>query len=146
MPRECAVREPLDPARAAAQRIPRRRRPIAVVCAGIVPLAACTPPPIVAGVPRTAEHVLIAPYASHVECVDMRRGDRLDWRFDASVALSFDIHYREGNAAIAPVVRDAATDSGTLEAREPATYCATWEAGPAGASLDYRLLLRTPTR
>lgn len=100
---------------------------------------------MVAGVPRSAERVAIAPYASHAQCVDMQRGDRLDWRFDASVALDFDIHYRAGNARLAPVVRNAQTDTGTFEAHEPANYCATWEAGAAGATLDYRLLLRAAT-
>ena len=113
----------------------RRLRPIAVACVGIVPLAGCTSAPMVAGVPRAGEQVPIAPYASHVQCLDMRRGDRLDWRYDASEALAFDIHYREGNAVLAPVVRNAAADSGTFEAHEPAAYCVTWEAGAAGASV-----------
>ena len=48
---------------------------------------------------------------------------------------------------LAPVVRTGtAVDSGTFEARLRETYCAFWEAGPSGAVLSYRMLLRTPSR
>jgi hypothetical protein len=131
---------------AAAHRFAMRLRRLAVTCASVLTFAACTSSPMVAGVPQTADHVVIAPYATHAQCLDMRRGDRLDWRFDATASLAFDIHYRESNALLAPVVRNAASDAGTFEAHEPANYCVTWEAGAAGASLDYRLLLRAATR
>ncbi|HET6803691.1 MAG TPA: hypothetical protein VFI50_13665 [Casimicrobiaceae bacterium] len=117
-----------------------------MTCAFVPTFAACTSSPMVAGVPQTADHLVIGPYQTHAQCLDMRRGDRLDWRFDATAPLAFDIHYRESNALLAPVVRNAASDAGTFEAREPANYCVTWEAGAAGASLDYRLLLRAATR
>ena len=131
---------------AGAQRIASRLHCVATTCTLMLVSTSCTSPPIVAGVPRTAEQVVMAPYAAHAQCLDMRRGDRLDWRFEASTALAFEIHYRESNALLAPVVRNATTDSGTFEAREPATYCVTWEAGAAGATLAYRLLLRAATR
>lgn len=77
----------------------------------------------------------------------MARGDRLDWRYESSAPLAFEIHYREGGAVLAPVVRDAArSDSGTFEAHEPRQYCATWEAGAGGAVIGYRLLLRPAPR
>jgi hypothetical protein len=35
-------------------------------------------------------------------------------------------------------------DSGVFAPRIAQDYCLTWEAGPAGASLDYRFRLRPP--
>ena len=111
-------------------------------------VTACTaPPPIAAGVPRVVERLSIAPYATHEACVPMQPGERLDWRYESSTPLSFEIHYREGNAVLAPVVRSGtAADSGTFEARLRENYCATWEAGSGGATVSYRILLRAPAR
>jgi hypothetical protein len=108
-----------------------------------LPLAACVTAPIVAGTPRNVDRLVIAPYATHTECMHLAPGDRVDWRYASSAPLHFDIAYREGNAVMAPVVRDASTtDSGTFEARLADDYCMTWEAGPPGAIIGYRVLLR----
>jgi hypothetical protein len=110
-----------------------------------LPLAACATVPIAAGIPRTVDHLVIAPYATHAECMHLVPGDRVDWRYESSAPIHFDIAYREGNAVMAPVVRDdSTTDSGTFEARLAEDYCLTWEAGPPGAIIGYRLLLRHP--
>ena len=106
-------------------------------------LAGCVAPPITADVPRVVERVVIAPYAMHEACVRLSRGDRLDWRFESNAPLAFEIHYKEEDAVLAPVVREASTgDSGTFEARDAREYCLTWEAGPPGAIIGYRVLLR----
>ena len=121
----------------------------AIACGAFVGtlLSACTTPPIASGVPREVSRVVVAPYQSHDECVRLARGDRLDWRFESSEPLAFDIHYREGNAVLSPIVRDpSTTQSGTFEAQLEAVYCLTWEAGPPGAILGYRVLLRTVAR
>jgi hypothetical protein len=110
-------------------------------------MAACATAPMVAGVPRIVERLVLAPYATHAECMHIAAGDRVDWRYESSAPLHFDIAYREGNAVIAPIVRDdSTTDSGTYEARLAADYCLTWEAGPPGAIIGYRLLLRRAAR
>jgi len=110
-------------------------------------LAGCGGDPIVAGAPRTVERVVIAPYALHEECVRLARGDRLDWRYESSEPVAFNIHYREGNAELSPVVRErSTTDAGTFEARLDEDYCLTWESGPPGAIIGYRILLRRAAR
>lgn len=110
-------------------------------------LASCATPPITAGVPRTVDGLVIAPYALHEACVSMARGDRLDWRYESGAPIAFEVHYREGGAVLAPVVRDASSgDSGTFEARAPRDYCVQWEAGASGAIVSYRLLLRAAPR
>jgi hypothetical protein len=118
----------------------------ATACA-CVATACAAPPPIAAGVPRIVDGLTIAPYETHEACVSMQAGERLDWRYESTTPLSFEIHYREGNAVLAPVVRaDTAADSGTFEARLRENYCAFWEAGRSGAIVSYRMLLRPPNR
>jgi hypothetical protein len=110
-------------------------------------LAACTSPPIAPDVPHVVERLVLLPYATHEACAQMRPGDRLDWRYESSTPLAFDLRYREGNAVLAPIVRsDSTADSGTYEARLAASYCLGFEAGPGGAIVSYRMLLRSPVR
>ena len=52
--------------------------------------AACRPAPV------------IAPYAMHEECTRLGAGDRLDYRYDSSAPVDFDIHYHEDNAPWLP--------------------------------------------
>ena len=117
----------------------------AAACASVA--TACAAPPIAAGVPRVVDGLAIAPYATHEACLSMQPGERLDWRYESTAPLAFEIHYREGNAVLAPIVRSGtAADSGTFEARLRETYCAAWEAGANGAIVSYRLSLRAPSR
>ena len=110
-------------------------------------LAGCADNPIAAGVPRVVDKHVMTPYAMHEECVRLERGDRLDWRYDSSAPLSFNIHYHEGDAVLAPVVKDDSTSgSGTFEARVAQDYCLMWEAGPPGAIIGYRVLVRAIAR
>lgn len=114
--------------------------PLAVLAAAI---AGCAAPPLAPGVPRTASRVVVAPYQLHDECAPLVRGDRLDWRYESSAPIAFSIHYRDAGAVLAPVVRDDSTaDAGTFEATLASEFCLTWEAGPPGAIIGYRLLLR----
>jgi hypothetical protein len=108
--------------------------------------AACTTPPVEPGVPRIAERVVVLPYQVHDQCFRLAPGERLDWRYESTQPLAFSIHYHENNAELATVVRDASTsDSGTFEALSAQNYCLSWESGPPGAIIGYRLLLRPST-
>jgi hypothetical protein len=92
---------------------------------------------------RSATNVALAPYALHEECVAMRPGDRLDYRFRSSVPIAFNIHYHEAHAVVMPVQRDAVTaDSGIYQPVLAHDFCLMWEAGAAAAALDYRLDVR----
>jgi hypothetical protein len=128
---------------------PRRRiaRAGARALAGgtLAAIVACAEPALVAGTPREAEGVVIAPYEAHEECAQLAAGERLDYRYRASEPLDFDIHYHEGNAILSPLVRERSTqDSGTFEAPSAQAYCLMWQAGPPGAIIGYRLLVRRP--
>lgn len=106
-------------------------------------VAACATPPLAPGEPRVVERLPIAPYAAHEQCTDLAIGERLDYRYQSSAPLDFDIRYREDGAVVSPIVRQRSTaDSAIFEARVPAHYCLNWQAGADGAILGYRLLLR----
>ena len=110
-------------------------------------VASCTTPPLAPGEPRVVDRVVVSPYQSHDECMRLERGDRLEWRYQSTEPLAFDIHYREDNAVLSPVVREhSTTDAGTFEARLAQDYCLTWESGPPGAIIGYRVLLRPAPR
>lgn len=112
---------------------------------GAAASASCATSLLTPGQPLLVQHLKIAPYESHERCASVRAGDRLDYWYESSAPLHFDLRYREDNAVLAPVVRDGSTgDSGLFEARVPATYCLAWEAGAPGAILDYRVVLRAP--
>ncbi|MDQ2917788.1 MAG: hypothetical protein M3R40_11665 [Pseudomonadota bacterium] len=111
-----------------------------IVAAGV---ASCAIPTLQPGEPRVVDRLVIAPYAMHEQCARMMIGDRLDYRYQSSASLDFDIRYREDNAVLSPVVREQSTaDSGTFEARTPERYCLVWQAGAPGAIIGYRVLLR----
>ena len=104
-------------------------------------------PAITPGVPRVVPRVVIHPYESHKECVRLAPGDRVDYQYESSAPLKFDIGYREGDNLLMPVVRGpSASASGTYEVLLAHQYCMTWEAGPPGAIIRYRILVRPPLR
>jgi hypothetical protein len=116
--------------------------PLAAIAAA---LSACAGPAIVAGEPHVVPRAVIAPYAMQEQCARLAAGDRLDYRYDSSAPVDFDIHYHEDNATLAPVVREQSTsDSGTFEAHVARDYCLLWQAGPPGAIISYRIMLRPP--
>ena len=114
------------------------------MCIGIIAcITSCATSPLAPGTPRVVERLAIAPYAAHEECVDLAIGDRLDYRFESSAPLDFDIRYSEANAVVAPIVRAHSTaDSDIFEARVAAHYCLDWQTGADGAVIGYRLLVR----
>jgi hypothetical protein len=82
--------------------------------------------------------VTIAPYERHDRCVDLAAGDRLDYRWEATVPVAFDLRYRSGGGIVEPVAQPAQPEgSGVYTAVIPARYCATWEAGAIGVELGY---------
>jgi hypothetical protein len=103
-------------------------------------VAGCTRPALVPDEPRAITGERLAPFQSLGECVNLRVGDRLDYLYSSSQPVKFDISYREGAATLAPIVRENSLgDSGVFVAALSTRFCLSWEAGPAGAIIDYRL-------
>jgi len=117
---------------------------MAMLAAGV---GACAAPVLQPGEPRAVDRLVIAPYARHETCAQLTAGDRLDYRYESSAALDFEIHYREDAAVLSPIVREQSTsDSGIFEPRATREYCLAWQAGAPGAIIAYRILLRRAAR
>lgn len=124
--------------------IPRRATACCVALFAVW-LAGCVSAPD-PRVPKIVENFNLAPYASREECVLLDKGDRLDYRFDATQPVQFAIQYREGDVVLVPISRrDTPGDAGIYPAPESREYCLVWEAGADGARLDYRFVAHAPT-
>ena len=88
----------------------------------------------------------LAPYAMHEDCARLAVGDRVVYAFRSDAALDFNIHYQDGAAVVEPITRQGITeDAGVYAPPLAHRYCLMWEAGAAGAHLDYRMrVLRAP--
>jgi hypothetical protein len=92
------------------------------------------------GIEPERVRLALNPYGSHEACVRLAAGDRLDYLFRADAPVAFNVHYQAGGAVVEPIVRDRVTEDAAVFAAVLAeNYCLTWEAGAAGARLDYRL-------
>jgi hypothetical protein len=122
------------------------RRAVAAVL-GPCWLFGCAATPVTADAPKVVTAMVLTPYESREDCVRMAQGDRLDYSFEATEPVAFELRYREGVAALAPISRSSALgDAGVYLAPFAREYCLTWEAGPPGALVDYRLRLRPAAR
>ena len=122
-------------------------RGLALVSAWVLVVSACAERPLVAGEPKFVSKLELAPYAAHEECADLVPGDRLDYRFESTEPLAFNIHYHDANAIVMPITREnVITDAGLFAPKIAHGYCLMWEAGAAGAALDYRVLVRRGVR
>lgn len=117
------------------------------VFAGILPLCACTGVPVTVDAPMAVSGYAVAPYALHEECMTLDRGDRVEYAFESTEPVDFNIHFHEGRTVVMPVVKEKSRgDAGVYASPDRQDYCLMWEAGAAGASIDYRIRLRPAAR
>ena len=108
-----------------------------------LPLCACTTALVTADTPKTVRGHTIAPYEWHEECMHLDVGDRVEFAFESTEPVDFNVHYHEGKTVLMPIVRDKArADAGVFAPSAAQDYCLMWEAGAAGALIDYRVRLR----
>lgn len=106
-------------------------------------LAACTAATVASDASKIVAGQSLSPYELHEECVRLEVGDRLDYVFETNEPVAFHIRYRDGNAVLMPVTRENARgDAGIFAPMVAQNYCVAWEAGPAGALIDYRIGVR----
>jgi hypothetical protein len=118
------------------------RRTVAAVL-GPCWLFGCAATPVTVDAPKVVTAMPLTPYESREDCVRMAQDDRLDYTFEATEPVAFEIRYREGVAALAPISRSSVlSDAGVYRAPFGREYCLVWEAGAPGALVDYRLQLR----
>jgi hypothetical protein len=123
---------------------PRVTRTAALLAAGVL-LSGCAATPT-AGDPKVVKAHAVASYAIHEECFKLDEGDRVEFRFESTEPVDFNIHYHEGRAVVMPISREKSReDGGVYMARLTQDYCLMWEAGAAGAVIDYRMLIKRAT-
>lgn len=118
----------------------RRSGPIAALA--LAAMAGCAAP-LARDQPRSITGLTILPYERHRECARLGADDRLEYAFETTEPVAFEIRYFEGSAAVSPIVRENTRGyAGVFVATDAREYCLVWEAGGAGTLIDYRLRLR----
>lgn len=114
----------------------------------LVTLAGCASDTFLAGgEPRIGEGREIAPFEFHEECGPVAVGERIDYRFQTTRPVLFEIYYKDGTASIAPISRDnVAEGSGVFPPPASRRYCLRWDAGREGAIVDFRIRILPPSR
>ena len=75
--------------------------------------------------------------------MELSPGDRLDFRFESTDPVAFNVHYHDGKLVVMPITRDGVTaDAGVYAPPIRQGYCLMWEAGAAGATIAYRYVVR----
>ncbi len=106
-------------------------------------LTGCPKPALMADEPKVVRGQVLHPYDTHEDCFHLEPGDRLDYTFESSEPVDFNLHYHEGAAVVMPLAREKTlNDAGVFAPSLAQDYCLMWEAGAAGAVLDYRLRWR----
>lgn len=107
-------------------------------------LASCATTTMTAGEPKVVKAHPLPSYQIHEECFKLRDGDRVEFHFESNEPVDFNIHYHEGHAVVMPISREKTTEYGSVfRARLDQDYCLMWEAGAAGALIDYRISIKT---
>jgi len=106
-------------------------------------LCACTAAPVTVDSPKSVRGRELPPYESVEECLRLYPGDRVEYAFESTAPVDFNFHFHEGRTVVMPVVRESSrADAGVFIPPVAQDYCLMWEAGPAGAVLDFRIRLR----
>jgi hypothetical protein len=117
------------------------------VLAACLAIAACATDTAAPNQPKVVRNRPLTPYDFHEECLRLAVGDHIEYDFSTTEPVAFNIHYHEGDAVLEPVVLEQVrADSGIFVPRIAQDYCLMWEAGPAGAVLDYRVRRRAAAR
>lgn len=112
---------------------------VALLCA---PLAQADIVDITWSAANTFERSLsIAPGKFAELCGPLKAGDTVQWRFDASQPLDFNIHFHEGKAVSYPARADQTRElQGTLTVAAAQDHCWMWtNKSAAAATLNVRL-------
>ena len=117
--------------------------PLCAILAAALSLCACVADPFSADAPKVVRGQPLPPYKVHEECLRLEPGDRVDFTFDSTEPVDFNLHYHEGKTVVMPLVREKTRGDAAVFAPQVAQdYCLMWETGPAGAMIDYSVRLR----
>lgn len=83
----------------------------------------------------------IKPSGIHEDCMELLPGQTLDYSFDSSKPVNFNIHYHEDHSVFYVVTKNGvSSDRGTYSAEKKQYYCLMWtnpNSEPATLKYDY---------
>ena len=86
-----------------------------IICAFAVGCATELPP-APRGKATETKGLALAPFAIKEECLHLKPGDRLDYRFASDQPVQFNVHYHDGKLILTPLSRnDASGDVGIYD-------------------------------
>lgn len=75
-----------------------------------------------------AKPVILKPGKPHEKCMVLDSGQKLEYRFESTAKVNFNLHYNKGDSMYYPIKLDRTTgESGLYEARAREKYCLVWE-------------------
>ena len=91
------------------------------ICLGASVFAQKAPPP-------APKPVILKPGKPHEKCVMLNTGQVVEYRFESSAKVNFNLHYNKGESVYYPVKLDRTTgEAGMYESRARERHCFTWE-------------------
>ena len=118
-------------------------QPLCAIIVAALALCACVATPISADAPKVVRGHPLQPYKWHEECLRLEPGDRAEFTFESTEPVDFNFHFHEGKTIVMPLVREKTRgDGGVFAPPFAQDYCMMWEAGAAGAVIDYRVRLK----
>ena len=77
---------------------------------------------------ETAKPVTIKPNKQVEKCMALDPPQKIEYRFESSAKLNFNLHYHKGDQVYYPVKLDGTNgESGLYEAKAKEVYCLMWE-------------------
>ncbi|MBL0122072.1 MAG: hypothetical protein IPP88_04855 [Betaproteobacteria bacterium] len=81
-----------------------------------------------AGAQSAAKPVILKPGKPHEKCMVLDSAQKIEYRFESSAKVNFNLHYNKGDAMYFPVKLDRTKgESGLYEAKSREKYCLVWE-------------------
>jgi hypothetical protein len=75
-----------------------------------------------------AKPVVLKPGKPLEKCLVLESGQKLEYRFESTAKVNFNLHYNKGDSVYYPVKLDRTTgESGLYEAKARERYCFMWE-------------------
>ena len=69
----------------------------------------------------------IKPSGIHEDCMELLPGQSLDYSFEASKPLNFNVHYHEDRNVVYGIIKDVvSSDKGTFRSEKKQYYCLMW--------------------
>lgn len=102
-------------------------RSMAAAALGLVVATACTTAPTWERLPPSPLALEVRTGKLAEECFTLAAGERIEYQFEASVPLGFDLHTHRGREVVSPVqIERTREQAGTFTAPQREDYCMTW--------------------